>query len=248
MTNFITMACLVQTVIFDAVANIFAYPLSKKLCLKISRHISKKDAPRVFAVMNTYKHFNFMGYKDLKDELPPQFIIMSNHQSLLDIPVYMNFFRDKSVRFVAKDSLSRHIPLVSEMLRAEEHCMVPRRGSPTVAMRTIDAFAKRVVERNQIPVIVPEGTRSKDGSLGNFYAAGFRRLSDGCRLPVAVCALDGGWQINNLKTIFKNIHHGSYRVKVLKIYDAPATKEEQVKILEEGKELIQKQLDEWRSE
>lgn len=247
-SNFITLSCLIVTILFDSLLNIIFYPFSKKLCLIVSRHISKVDAPRVFAVTHTYKHFDFMSYKDNLDKLPEQFIIMSNHQSLLDIPVYMKFFHHKEVRFVAKDSLERHIPLVSEMLRAEEHCMVPRKGSPTVAMKTIDKFAARVVQRNQIPVIFPEGTRSKDGSLGTFYAAGFRRLTDGSGLPVVVCALDGGWKINNLKTIFKNLHHGYYRVKVVAVYDAPKGKEEQVKILEEGKALIQKQLDEWRAE
>ncbi len=248
LTNFITIACLLQCVLWDALLNILTYPFWKWACLKVSRHISKIDAPRVFAILNTYKNFKFRGYKDNMDKLPQQFIIMSNHQSLFDIPVYMNYLRDKELRFVAKDSLERHIPLVSEMLRVEEHCMVPRKGSPSVAMKTIDKFAARVVERNQIPVIFPEGTRSKDGSLGTFYAAGFRRLCDGAKLPVVVCALDGGWKINNLNNILTNLHHGEYKVKIVGIYDAPLTKEAQVKILEEGKELIQKQLDEWRSE
>ena len=46
----------------------------------------------------------------------------------------MNFFSDKDVRFVAKDNLSRHIPLVSEMLRNQEHCMVPGKAKPMEAM------------------------------------------------------------------------------------------------------------------
>ncbi len=246
LSNFITLSCGVLLVAVPAVLNIFAYPLSKKLSLLISHYIRTECSRQLFAIFKTYKHFDFLGYTENLDKLPQQFIIVSNHQSLLDIALYMNFFRKVEIRFVAKDNLARHVPLVSEMLRAEEHCMIPRRGKPSVAMETIDTFGKRVMERGQIPVIFPEGTRSKDGNLGTFYTAGFRRLSESAPLPVAVCALDGGYRINNLSTIFQNLHNGYYRVKVVGLFPAPQNKEEQVAILEKGKELIQAQLDEWR--
>ncbi|MBQ7157906.1 MAG: 1-acyl-sn-glycerol-3-phosphate acyltransferase [Treponema sp.] len=245
-SNFITLSCSFVLVGVPAVLNIFAYPVSKKLSLIISHYIRTECSRLLFAIFKTYKHFNFLGYKDNLDKLPKQFIVISNHQSLIDIALYMNFFRKVEIRFVAKDNLARHVPLVSEMLRTEEHCMIPRHGKPSVAMETIDKFGKRVIERGQVPVIFPEGTRSKDGTLNTFYTAGFRRLSDGVRLPVAVCALDGGYRINNLTTIFQNLHNGYYRVKVVGVFPAPQNKEEQVEVLEKGKELIQQQLDEWR--
>ena len=173
-------------------------------------------------------------------------MIISNHQSLIDIPCYMNFLRDKELRFVAKDNLSRHIPLVSEMLRSQEHCMVPRRGSPMVAMKTMETFSKKVTANGWIPVLFPEGTRTRDGNVGKFYSAGFRKLCETTNLPVVVCALDGGYQIREIRTIMTNLKNGSYRVKILKIYDAPSTKEEQALILEESRNMIQNQLDEWR--
>ncbi len=246
-TNIITSCAVVLAVIGSAIGNILAYPISKKLCLAISRYITDVCAIRVFAIMNTYKHFKTICFKDHKEELPENFIIMSNHQSLLDIPLYMKMFhKERNCRFVAKDELARHVPLVSEMLRAEEHCMIPRRGSPSVAMKTIDNFGKRVVERKQVPVIFPEGTRSKDGSLGTFYAAGFRRLCEATKLPVVVCALDGAWKLRGLDTFFENLHNGTYRVKIVGVFPAPNGKEEQVDLLTKGKELIQAQLDEWR--
>ena len=246
LSNFITLSCGVLLVIVPAVLNIFAYPVSKKLSLLISHYIRSECSRLIFAIFKAYKHFDFVGYKDNLEKLPAQFTIISNHQSLLDIALLMNFFRKVEIRFVAKDNLARHVPLVSEMLRVEEHCMIPRRGKPSVAMETIDKFGKRVMERGQIPVIFPEGTRSKDGNLGTFYTAGFRRLSEAAPLPVAVCALDGGYKINNLTTIFQNLHNGYYRVKVVGLLPAPKTKEEQISVLEKGKELIQTQLDEWR--
>lgn len=248
MSSIITICCLLLTVSIPAILNIFAYPISKKLSCMLSDYIVKIGAPTVFAILSVYKNFKFIGYKDLRDTLPEQFLIMSNHQSLLDIPVYMNFLRDRELRFVAKAELGRHVPLVSEMLRAHEHALVPRTGSPSVAMKTLDAFAQRVVERGQIPVIFPEGTRSHDGKLRSFYAAGFRRILDKAPMPVVVCALDGGYKISTLDGIIRNLHNGSYRVKILKIYPAPTSKRDQVRILEEGKELIQVQLDQWHQE
>lgn len=245
MSNIITLACLLLTVSVPALMNIFVYPVSKKLSYKISDGIVHICAPLVFSILSVYKNFKFKGDKNLKEELPQQFLIMSNHQSLLDIPVYMNFLRDRDLRFVAKAELGRHVPLVSEMLRVHEHALVPRTGSPSVAMRTLDKFAERTVQRGQIPVIFPEGTRSRDGKLRNFYAAGFRRILDKAPMPVVVCALDGGYKISTLDGIIRNLQDGSYRVKILKIYPAPTCKQEQLAILEEGKSLIQSQLDEW---
>ena len=124
--------------------------------------------------------------------------------------------------------------------------MIPRKGSPSVAMKAIDRFAVSSLSNNHIPVLFPEGTRGRDGNLKSFYSAGFRRLVEGTKLPVAVCVLDGGWKISNLNSIIRNLKKGTYRVKVLKVYDAPKDKEEEKKILEESKILMQTQLDEWR--
>lgn len=247
MGNFITICCYAVAIGFPALLAIFTYPVSKKLCIKVADYVVKTCAPRLFAILSTYKNCKFKGYDNLKDELPDQFLIMSNHQSLLDIPLFMRFLPNKNLRFVAKEELGRHVPMISEMLRVHEHALIPRHGSPAVAMKTLDKFAKRVMERKQIPIIFPEGTRSRDGNLRTFYAAGFRRILDTAKLPVVVCALDGGWNISTLEGIARNLKDGTYRVKILKIYPAPENKQEQVHILEEGKQLIQAQLDEWRA-
>lgn len=246
MKSLITLCCLFSAVTFPAILNIIAYPISKKWSCAISQYIVSVLAPRVFAILNCYRHFHFLGDKKSKKNLPDQFMLISNHQSLLDIPAYMVFFHEKNIRFVAKDNLSRHIPLISEMLRAHEHCMVPRRGSPMLAMKTLEAFGKRVMARKQIPVLFPEGTRTKNGDVGKFYSAGFRKLNEITKLPIVACALDGGYQIRDLNRIMSNLKNGCYRVRVVKVFDAPTTKEEETAVLEESRRLIQQQLDEWR--
>ncbi len=246
MSHFLTILCLFSMVIPASIANIFAYPISRKLSVRISDYIVNVLARRLFAICYTYRHFHFWGYDDKKDTLPENFILISNHQSLLDIPVFMNFLRDREIRFIAKDTLGRHIPLVSEMLRAQEHCLVPRKAKPMEAMRYISDFGKRVVERKQIPILFPEGSRTRNGDVGKFFSAGFRQLSESTGLPVVVCALDGGWQLRDLRKLVTNLKNGCYRVKILRIYDSPKTKEDCNQILEESRTLMQQQIEYWR--
>lgn len=247
MLSALTLICLVCMIIPATLGNIFAYPVSKKISLKISHYISKTLAPRLFAILHAYKKFKFWGYEEELKNLPEQFIAISNHQSLLDIPVFMNLFRDKELRFIAKDSLGRHVPLVSEMLRVEQHCLIPRKAKPMEAMHYVEKFGKRVVLNNQIPVLFPEGSRTKNGRVGTFYSAGFRKLTESTNLPVVIFAIDGGYQLRDLRKIFTKLERGCYRIKAMKVYEPPKTKDECIKILDESRTIIQKQIDEWSS-
>jgi 1-acyl-sn-glycerol-3-phosphate acyltransferase len=114
------------------------------------------------------------------------------------------------------------------------------------AMRYISDFGKRVVERKQVPILFPEGSRTRDGNVGKFFSAGFRQLTESTGLPVVVCALDGGWQLRDLRKLITNLKNGCYRVKILRIYEPPKTKEECNQILEESKILMQQQIEYWR--
>ena len=49
MSSFLTLLCLFSMVIPASVANIFAYPVSRRLSVKISDYIVKVLAPRLFA-------------------------------------------------------------------------------------------------------------------------------------------------------------------------------------------------------
>ena len=192
-------------------------------------------------------NFRFKGDYTLVPQLPEQYLLISNHQSILDIAAYMNYLDGKRLRFVAKKELADHVPLVSVMLKSDEHCLVQRTGSPSQAMQAMDSFAQRVVRNNWIPILFPEGTRSKNGEIGTFHSAGFRRLLSKAPMPVVVAAVDGGWNISSVTRLATNLRGGAYRVKALKIYPTPTTKEAQLKVLEESKKLIQEQLTIWRN-
>ena len=246
MLGFFTVLAYFISLMPLALANRLFYALDRRRCLWINKRLSTVCAHRVFALTETYMDFRFTPEGDPGQSLPDRFMVVSNHQSLLDIPLYMNFFKNSRLRFVAKAELGRGIPIVSVMLRSDGHCLVKRTGSPTQAMKAMDSFADRVREHDWIPVLFPEGTRSRDGSVGTFLAAGFRRFITRNPMPVAVCALDGVWHVSSLFGLAKNLRGGKYRVKILKIYPAPTTKAEQLAILEEGRALIEAQLAEWK--
>lgn len=226
----------------------FFYPFCGSICYKISDYIVNVCSRRVFRILYVYKKFRLSFSKENLEKLPEQFIVLSNHQSLLDIPIYMNFFRGRDVRFVAKDSLSKNtIPLVGPMLKSHGHCFIPRKGGSSIVMQRIDSFAARCLKNNWNPVIFPEGTRSKNGDLGKFYSAGFRRIADSTKLPIAICVVDDGWKINDLKHVMENMHKINYRAKLLKVCPPALTKEDQVAVLDKARLLMQEQLDAWRS-
>ena len=227
--------------------NSFLYVVHRKSCLKINRAICTQGPRLVFACLKLYAHFKFEPDYSCVNDLPDQFLIICNHQSLLDIVVFYGYKKGWPVRFVAKNALGGHVPLVSVMLKTDQHCIIDKNAGASQMMQTLDAFSDRIIKNNWIPLIFPEGTRSKDGKIGRFHAAGFRRLTEKVQLPVVAFALDGGWNIRNLSKIIKNLHDGSYKIKALKVYDAPKTKQDQLAILEDAHKRISEQLVQWRS-
>jgi 1-acyl-sn-glycerol-3-phosphate acyltransferase len=245
MLSVITVMIALSSIGWLSVVLIIVYAVNKRLCGALADWTVRVCPRMVFSVLKAYSNFRVHLYLEHERELPAQYLVICNHQSLLDVPLYMLYLQNRA-RFIAKEELSHNVPIVSTILRAQEHCFLPRSGSPSRAMKALDLFIERVWSRAQIPVLFPEGTRSKDGSLGTFYAAGFRRMLDKRPMPVAVFALDGGYKVATLDGIFRRMTNGAYRLKILKVYPAPSSKREQIAILQEGKELIQKQLDEWR--
>ena len=245
--NFLILLTLIEMLAPPSIGLTVFYPFSRRLCYFFSDYIVNVCSKRLFTILRVYKKFRLSFSKENFDKLPRQFIVLSNHQSLLDIPLYMNFLRGRDVRFVAKDVLSKNsIPMVGPMLKSHGHCFIPRKGGASIVMQRIDAFSARCLKNNWNPVIFPEGTRSKDGSLGKFYSAGFRRIADSTKLPVAICVVDDGYKINDIKHVMENMHKINYRAKILKVCPPALTKESQIAVLDEARALMQEQLDKWR--
>ena len=190
-------------------------------------------------------HIKFERPKDL--ELPETFMLIANHQSMQDIPLLIWSFPKHDLRFCAKDSLFRGVPTVSQMLRIQKHGRIDRHGNAAETMKTLQRVALKS-KNGYCPVVFPEGTRSKDGNLGTFHHGAVRKMLSSNTLPIVILAIEGGWIVGDIKGLVKNMADFDYRVKVLDVYDAPASKKEIQDILDKSHEDIENQLKIWRTD
>ena len=112
------------------------------------------------------------------------FVIMSNHQSLYDVPVMFQALR-RRVRMVAKSELFK-IPVWGRAMRAAGFVEVDRRDRKA-AIAGLE-HAKRALQQGTNIWIAPEGTRGPGDRLLPFKQGGFHlALSTGARiLPVSI--------------------------------------------------------------
>ncbi len=115
------------------------------------------------------------------------YVVMSNHQSHYDIPVLFQAL-PLSLRMVAKAELFK-IPVWSEAMRVAGFIAIDRsRGRE--AMRTLLEAGERLKREHTSLWIAPEGTRSRDGTLGDFKKGGFR-LAQATELPILPVSIQG---------------------------------------------------------
>ncbi len=209
-------------------------------------------ANRVLSIfINSARAYMHVSFKHDYDDfvLPKRFIILGNHQSLLDIPVLMNFFKKRrEVRFVSKLELGTGIPFISTILRLQEHALIARKGKMTSSMRTLAAFAGTCAKRGTCPVIFPEGTRSKDGKVRTFHSAGLRKILEVSTLPIVFVAIEGGWKFSSLRKLVLSSERVVYRIKIVGVTPETGFDKNSVnEVLEEGRRKIESTIAEWRS-
>jgi 1-acyl-sn-glycerol-3-phosphate acyltransferase len=96
---------------------------------------------------------------------------MSNHQSYYDIPLlYMTIPNKANLRMIAKKELYR-IPLWGRGLETAEFISIDR-SDHEKSMESMEA-AKEKMKSGIMIYVAPEGTRSRDGKLGEFKKGGF---------------------------------------------------------------------------
>jgi 1-acyl-sn-glycerol-3-phosphate acyltransferase len=112
------------------------------------------------------------------------FVVMSNHQSLYDIPVIFCAIPGR-VRMVAKSELFK-VPIWGAAMTAAGFIRIDR-SDREQAVKTLSESGSMLKDGTHV-WIAPEGTRSATGALGPFKSGGFRMaLEAGARiLPVAV--------------------------------------------------------------
>ncbi len=123
------------------------------------------------------------------------YVIIANHQSLLDIPILGALLFSNFPKYVSKRELARWIPSISFNLRRGGNAVIDR-GDRVQAEQAIRALGARAQERRVSVVIYPEGTRARTGELGRFKHTGTLALLEAApQLEVVPVAIDGSWRL-----------------------------------------------------
>ncbi|MDA2919890.1 1-acyl-sn-glycerol-3-phosphate acyltransferase [Desulfobacterota bacterium AH_259_B03_O07] len=117
-------------------------------------------------------------------------VVMYNHQSATDIPVFCAFLPIEW-KGILKDEVAM-IPFVGWVMKLSGHYFVARDGSKrdTVQVKEI----VKQIRKGPSAIIAPEGTRSLDGKLLPFKKGGFV-IALLARVPVVIMVLSGGKEI-----------------------------------------------------
>ena len=146
---------------------------------------------RVFAISGVT--VDVEGLEHFPDE--GGFIFVSNHQSMFDVPIFGGVLTRNYPKYVAKRELARGIPSISLNLRKGGNALIDR-GERKQAVAAIAEMGAACQERDVSAVIFPEGTRSRDGSLGDYKLLGLATLMKSSdSLPIIPTVIDGSWRV-----------------------------------------------------
>lgn len=174
------------------------------------------------------------------------YIIVSNHQSLFDIPIFGGILFSNYPKYISKRELGRWLPSVSFNLTHGGNAIIDR-GDPVQAREAIRELAETAEERKVAVVIFPEGTRSRDGRLKSFRIGGLTELLNAApSLPVVPTTIDGAWELLRYK-LFPVPFGTTVRVR----FSEPIPRqpnEDPLEVLEQVRSVIERTLVEWRAE
>jgi 1-acyl-sn-glycerol-3-phosphate acyltransferase len=174
------------------------------------------------------------------------YIIVSNHQSMFDIPILGSLFFSNFPKYISKRSLGRWLPSVSYNLRRGGHVLIDRSDAPG-ALDAIRELGRRVRAGRVSAMIFPEGTRARRGEIGPFKPAGTRALlEEAPDTPVIPVAIDQSWRL--LQHNFLPVPWG---VRVRVQIGAPMARqpgEDPADVLDRVRDEIAASLARWRGE
>jgi 1-acyl-sn-glycerol-3-phosphate acyltransferase len=166
-----SLRCLLAMFNASAIIFISSFVLRKKHRLLTNRvaHYTAKKVMRMAKATYTVQYLQPLLLA--KNQI---YIFMSNHQSLIDLPLIYATVKE-TIRPVTKSELFR-IPMFGRAMRVGE-CVPVNRRDPS--QRENFLVAARKILSNGVSIwMFPEGTRSRDGQLLPFKSGGFQLAAD----------------------------------------------------------------------
>jgi 1-acyl-sn-glycerol-3-phosphate acyltransferase len=192
---------------------ILVFPILIFVTLKIKRPVSVLSqfwAKSVFAIIG--KKIHITGTKNIDPD--SRYILVANHGSLFDILAIMSFY--PGISWFGHERLLK-VPLFGSILKMTDY--IPFK-EPTYR-NTRQMMEKLVVNASaQTVAIFPEGTRTLDGKINDFYK-GFIYLFRTSDIGILPVTLNGFYQLKPKNRSYINFDSKLY----VKIHD-PLKREE----------------------
>ena len=172
---FISIHCIIV-----AVVTIIVSPFDRKG--RITHYLSKYFGGGILLIAGVKVETQGLEKLNASDN----YIFISNHLSYFDIPILMKAIPN-NVRFIYKDSLTK-IPILGWGMYLGKYIPI-NRDNVREAMKSLKKAAERI--QNGISVVIfPEGTRSMDGTPGEFKRGMFV-MADEAKVPLVPTTIIG---------------------------------------------------------
>ena len=165
--------------------------------------------------------FSVKDNSTLPKNLP--ILLVSNHQSMWDIPPIIWFLRRFHPKFVSKKELGKGIPTISFNLKHGGSVLIDR-DDREQATAQLENFGKYLMETKRSGVIFAEGTRSRDGAMKPFRPSGLTTLIE--NMPgayIVPVSITNSWKLQRYGTfpIPLGVHFKLIAHPAIKIEDQP---------------------------
>jgi 1-acyl-sn-glycerol-3-phosphate acyltransferase len=164
-----------------------------------TKELSEKHTKKWFEILFNIFNIKLELYGEKNTNLE-KFIICSNHISFLDIPAITLAFKEKKIKFFAKEDVLK-IPVIGWGLKIQNHPIV-KASSPVSSIKDIIRVLGE--EKPDILCIFPEGTRGEPGRKPNEllpFREGIGFVVDMLNLPVVPVGIIGTHRVYPPKTI-----------------------------------------------
>ncbi len=171
------------------------------------------------------------------------YLILTNHQDMMDIPLFGAELFSNFVKYVAKIELGGYIPSISYNLKYGGNALIDR-SDRRQAISAITELGERVAADGVAALIFPEGTRAKNGEPGPYRIAGAKALLRAAPdVPVLAGAIDGTWKLGRNR--FAPVPFG---ITVKMAIGAPMDRsaDDEVALIQAAESWMLSKLEEWR--